>query len=52
MWEKNRYLGSLGFPAGSLAVLTCTDLGADGEVNVSAGISAYRAGLPGEKNSL
>lgn len=41
-WEKNCSLGSLGFPAGSLAVLTCTEPGAGGEVNVSAGISTYR----------
>lgn len=30
MWEKNCYLGSLGFLAGSLAVLTCTEPGARG----------------------
>lgn len=42
MWEKNHYLGSLGFPKGSLAVLTCTEPGAGGEVNESAGVSAYK----------
>lgn len=41
--------GILGFPAGSLAVLTFTESGAGGEVKAFA---LTEAGQPGEKSSF